>query len=184
LLLGILLFNWAGFRLLSAYLETKAGRQLQSQLDKNEYDESSLISIKVPATHLSSYTLYGQSSRVDGELEYNGIRYRYVKWRIFNDSLELFCIPDNQATQILNARDDFFKLVNDLKHNGENKKDDNHAGFSKIFSPCYYTLGSPFDINFPAFALMVHDYCYTDHVADVYLSITEQPPDGPLLLSS
>ena len=48
LLLSIFLFNWFGYRLLSDYLQDRADIQLESQLDQHQYDETSLIEIRVP----------------------------------------------------------------------------------------------------------------------------------------
>ena len=49
LLLGILLFNMGGYRLLSNYFEDMADQRMQAELDMNLYNESDLISIKVAA---------------------------------------------------------------------------------------------------------------------------------------
>jgi hypothetical protein len=77
--------------LLFSSLLDKADRELETRLDENRYDESQLISIKVPVTHLSYYNTSDQFERVDGNIEFGGIQYKYVKRRIFNDSLEVLC---------------------------------------------------------------------------------------------
>jgi hypothetical protein len=177
LLLGILLFNWVGFRFFSSYLEQKADVQLESQLDNNNYDESELISIKVPAAHLSSYTLSSKFERVDGQIEVKGIMYKYVKRRVFNDSVELLCIPNQQAMQVLNARDDFFKLVNDLQHTGQGKKGDAHPGSSKNFSIDYYTVHEPFQVKNPSVSTAQKAFDYTESLPSTYSLTGEQPPE-------
>ena len=95
-------------------MEDKANARLESQLNNGGYDESQLISIKIPATHLSYYTNSKFFDRVDGHIEIKGVKYNYVKSRLYNDSLELLCIPNHSLMRIQNAKDDFFKLVNDL----------------------------------------------------------------------
>ena len=48
LLLIIFLFNWFGYRLLSDYLQHRSDTRLESQLDQNQYNEASLIEIRIP----------------------------------------------------------------------------------------------------------------------------------------
>jgi len=137
LLLGILTFNWYGYKLLSSYLESRADHQLEASLDEDRYDEAQLISIKVPASRLSYYNSTTQFERVDGEIEVEGVQYKYVKRRLFNDSLELMCIPNHNAMKLQTARNQFFQLVNDIQqHNGQGKKSDSHT--VKNFSPTDY----------------------------------------------
>ena len=118
LLLGILLFNGWGYRLLTSYMESRANSQLEAQLDDDQYDDSQLISIMIPATHLSYYNNSFQYERVHGEIEIRGLRYEYCKRRILNDSIEFLCIPNRAAMKMQTARDDFFQLMNDLPQNG------------------------------------------------------------------
>ena len=133
LLLGILLFNWGGYRLFSDYFENKADMQLQAALDKNQYNESDLIRIKVAAS-----LPYGSSSeqyeRVDGSIDINGVNYTYVKRRFYQDSLELLCIPNTAKASIKNARDEFAKLANDFVLNNNSKKAPSHHPHSAKFS--------------------------------------------------
>lgn len=148
----MLLFNWVGFRFFSAFMEQRVNTRLEAQLDENNYDETDLISIKLPSVHLSSYSLAGQFERVDGEVTVNGVQYKYVKRRIFNDSLEYLCIPNEKGMQVLNARDDFFKLVNDLQHTGQGKKAANHTTVKN--ATVDYTDANNFTVNVPAGAVI------------------------------
>jgi hypothetical protein len=176
LLLGILLFNWVGFRFFSSYMEQKANVQLESSLDQNNYDESELISIKVPTEHLSFYTLSKQFERVDGQVEINGVQYKYVKRRMVNDSLELLCIPNQQVMKLQAAKNDFFKLVNDLQHTGQGKKADSHPS-SKSFSVDYYTIQDLFKLNNLSVIVSTGSFHYTEDLASVYSPTAEQPPE-------
>jgi hypothetical protein len=119
LLGGILLFNWVGYRVLNNFMQDKASRRLEAQLDRRHYDESQLITIKVPVTHLSYYNNSAVFERVDGQIEINGIPYQYVQCRIFNDSLELLCIPNQTVLKLRVSGDDYFKLVNRIIKNFE-----------------------------------------------------------------
>ena len=176
LLLGILLFNWVGYRLFSAYLENKAESKLESQLDESNFDESALISIKVPNSHLSYYNLSNTFERVDGKVNIKGVSYKYVKRRLFNDSLELLCIPNQAVMNLQSAKDNFFTLVNDLQHNGAGKKTDSHA-FAKIFFTDGYTLENGVSLSQPSFTILEIQQHYNSTLTHEYSFTAEHPPD-------
>ena len=177
LLSGILFFNWVGYRLFTSYLESKADLQLQAQLDDNNYEESELISIKAPASSLPYYTNSKQFERVDGQVEIGGIQYKYVKRRLYNDSLELMCIPNRAAMKLQTAKDEFFKLVNDLQHNGQSKKTGSHPGSSKNFSVDNYTVNDLLNINDLSFTTTKRSSGYSFLIRSVYIPTVEQPPE-------
>ncbi|MDB5211586.1 MAG: hypothetical protein JWQ30_2413 [Sediminibacterium sp.] len=133
LLLGILLFNFGGYRLFTNYLENRADSKLEASLDKNEYNESDLISIKVAANlpYLANSETY---ERIDGEITIKGITYNYVKRRLYNDSLELLCIPNMDKTGVKRAGNDFYRLANDIANNNPSKKStgNNHTHLTKF----------------------------------------------------
>lgn len=114
LLLIIFLFNWFGYRLLSDYLQHRADTQLESQLDQQQYNEASLIEIRIPL-NMPYQNVSSDFERYDGDIEFNGIHYKYVKRKVANGELVLLCLPNENRMRLLNARDEFFKLVNDLQ---------------------------------------------------------------------
>ena len=81
LLLLILSFNWVGYRLLSNYLERYADSQMEASLDNNNYNEKDLVEIRIPL-QLPYQTNWTDFQRYDGEVEINGIHYKYVKRKI------------------------------------------------------------------------------------------------------
>jgi hypothetical protein len=183
LLLGILGFNWCGYQLLSAYLEDRADRQLEARLDDNRYDDTQLFSIKV-ASHLSYSSPSLKFERIDGQIEVGGVLYKYVKRRLYNDSVELLCIPDHEAMNLQTAKNDFFQLVNDLQHNGQGKKMNSHPGNTKSpTSPDYIAVATIFAIANPNFIGLSH---YADCDAALpfsYSDTDEQPPDHSCLIA-
>jgi hypothetical protein len=157
-------------------MEQRVDDTMIASLNENNYSQSDLISIKVPAVHLSYYVNSKEFERVDGKVEINGVQYNYVKRRLFNDSLELLCIPNKKATQLKSAKDEFFKLVNDLQHPGQSKTDQHTASF-KCFNGEYYS-------DLDQFALQAQTAIFlkaTDHyllqIPSVSLSRAGQPPD-------
>ena len=118
----MLAFNWVGYRMLSSYMENSSDVVLETKIEKAEYDESSLIEIRVPlnAPYLADNT--DEFERYDGELELDGIHYKYVKRKIVNGELVLLCLPNKSKTELQNSREEFFKLVNDLNHDQNKSK--------------------------------------------------------------
>jgi hypothetical protein len=135
ILIFILLFNLFGYRFVADYLQQKSDARLEARLDKNNYNESELIELKIPI-HLPYQTSWAEFERYDGEVNLNGILYKYVKRKVTNDTLVLLCIPNHQKMDLQTARDDFFKNTNDLAQNSNSKKSDNSKtiSFKKLMS--------------------------------------------------
>jgi len=177
LVLGLFLFNWVGYRLLTSFMEARADMQLQTRLDDNDYEESQLISLKVPITHLSYYHNSAEFETVSGKIEVEGVQYKYVKRRIFNDSLEVLCIPDAAAMKLKAAKNQFFAFVNGLQQGGHEKKQSAHANVSRDLSSEYYpTQELPLAVSNSWFSFSKR---YIDHfflLSSIYTLVPEHPP--------
>ncbi len=121
LFLGIMLFNGFGYRIVSNYFDQKAADKLVNLIEENNYNESELISIKTPI-NLPYYANNPKFERVDGEMVIDGIVYQYVQRRVYNDSVEIRVLPNQDRLHIKNAREDFYKLAADLEQKGSDKK--------------------------------------------------------------
>ena len=175
LLLGILMFNWVGYRFLTSYLEERANAQLNARLDQHSYDESDLISIKIPNN--LPYTNNKDFQRVNGQIQIAGITYNYVKMRVCSDFVEFACIPNHDLTHMQSSKDEFFKLVNDLQQGNQQKKSDNHPTNSKNFSLDLYTTNDLVEVNAPA---VVADFSFQDYsslIPSCFRPTAEQPPE-------
>ncbi len=106
------------------YMQQKADNQLEACLDNNSYDDSQLIELKVPI-NVPYQTNWSTFQRYDGEIEINGLLYKYVKRKVANDTLYVMCIPNTKKMHLENAREDFFKISNDLMQSNSSKKSDN-----------------------------------------------------------
>ena len=174
----LFLFNLFGYRLVVQYMQQKASAQLEARLDKNLYNDSQLIELKVPM-HLPYQTNWSAYQRFDGEIEVDGITYKYVKRKVADDTLYLMCIPNTKKMNLETAKNDFFKLTNDLTQNNDSKKSDS----SKTIS--FKSLQGEYDEY--AFALNSFNL-YSDHmnswpslnseklISSPHIS-PEQPPD-------
>ena len=158
-------------------MEYRANARLENQLDHDAYDPSVLVTIKVPVTHLFYYTNSLQFERTDGQIEMNGVEYSYVKLRLFKDSVELVCIPNEAHAKWKETRNDFFKWSNDLQYNEHDKKTGSHPGPFKFFSVEYFPvqgLGS-----------MANDYVFNNIKRQHFLqrktsyfpAVIENPPE-------
>ena len=176
LLLGILMFNWIGYRFVTTYLEERSNAQLNARLDLNNYNESDLISIKV-ANNLP-YTNNKDFQRVNGQIRIAGNIYNYVKMRVCSDFVEFLCIPNSDLTHMQSSKDEFFKLVNDLQQGSQQKKADNHPGASKTFSVDSYTINDLIQVNAPETVANKGSFQdYTSLIPSCYTPTAEQPPE-------
>jgi hypothetical protein len=121
LLLALFAFNTVGYRLWIEYVQARADAKLEAKLDKGSYNEDELITVKVPI-NLPYQTNWKEFERVDGEMDVNGIVYKYVKRIVYNDTLILLCIPHEEKTKLQEKANDYFGKVNDLPGNDNNKK--------------------------------------------------------------
>jgi hypothetical protein len=176
LLLGILAFNWVGYRFVSQYLEHKADIVLETRIDNAEYDESSLIEIRVPLN--APYISAGNSTEFErfyGELEVEGVHYKYVKRKIDNGELVLLCLPNENKARFQNSRVDFFKLVNDLNNTSQSKEKNNSSSV-KSFTTEYKQENNSWSIK-PFTQLRFHYFtANTRACAAGFANIPEQPP--------
>ena len=159
-------------------MQEKANRQLASQLDRSQYDESQLISIKVPVTNLSYYNNSVSFERVEGQIDIDGIPYQYVERRIYNDSLEVLCIPNTTVLKLRNSRDDYFKTVNDVGRS-QQERQGSHPGSSKLFSADDpYTVTSRFEVGDRFYTTVLRSFYFSVRIPSLPLSTDERPPDA------
>lgn len=158
-------------------MEQKANTNLEAQLDKNKYDESELISLKVAVVSLPYYNGSGRFERVDGHIEIHGILYKYVERRLYNDSVELMCIPNRTAMQLRTAKGDFFKLVNDLEQDARGKKSNSAPLLLKSFGGDFFTVSNYYFLSNPAFSINQYGVYLITKQGDSFPSGIEQPPD-------
>jgi hypothetical protein len=173
----LLLFNSGGYRLVMDYVETHQNTQLEIQLDEKQYDETALIEIRVPVS-LPYQTDWKEFERVDGEVEFNGMHYKFVERKLMGGEMIYKCLPNENKAQLVNARENFFKLVNDLQTQESSSKKSNPGHFVKTFSFDYCDELK----NWMFGALQQQTSSYNNYSAAyssaAYMLTPEQPPEA------
>ena len=180
-LIVIFLFNIGGYRLLFYYEQQRSDRQIEALLDKEEYNEAELITIKTPLS-LPYQSNTADFERISGEINFNGRIYKYVKRKIDNGNLVLLCLPDKNKMQLEKAKEDFFKNTNDLAQADNSKKSDNSKSISLknavsdyeqyLFS---FKINSINNLSFNFGIYKIEDLISSPHISP------EQPPDITLV---
>jgi len=178
-LLGLLLFNWCGYRWVINMMQQNADTKLEAKFDRNEYDESQLIEIKV-AVNMPYQTDWADFERYDGEIEVNGIHYKYVKRKVQDGQLVLKCIPNQTRQRLESAKDDLFKITNDLQQDNAAKK--SGVPNSILVKNVLGDYDNLQQLNIPALYAAVSAQSYNlyqpELVANLLHSTPEQPPEA------
>jgi hypothetical protein len=177
LLMGVLFFNWYGYQLLCNYWQDRAERRLEASFDQNNYDESALISFKIPIISLAYYNNSSGYERMDGQIEIGGVRYQYVKRRIYGDTLEVLCLPNLTSMQLRTASNDFFRQVNDLQQQTQGKKNTTHPvnNNTKDYRPAATGVVVPEALA--KVVVQVSNLYAPSRLPSIYAPIAENPPD-------
>jgi hypothetical protein len=175
--LTVILFNSGGYRLLMKYLEAHQNTQLERRLDEKQYDETALIEIHVPVS-LPYQTDWKEFERVNGEIEYQGTHYKFVERKLQGGEMIYKCIPNEGKAQLVNARENFFKLVNDLQtqESSSKKSGTNHSVKTFSFDFCdelkSWSLTS---LQQEASFYNIHNAAF---LPAAYVLTAEQPPEA------
>jgi hypothetical protein len=114
---------------------------------------------------------------VDGEIVIKGIVYQYVQRRIYNDSLELKVLPNQDRLHIKNAREDFYKLAQDLSNNdGDQKSIPLGKSTAKFISFDYIQQNNSWHLVPANSAKVTTGYRYAARLISNYLTVQGPPP--------
>jgi hypothetical protein len=174
ILLLILLFNIIGYRVWFYYAEQKADMAMESRLDKDEYDINELISITVPLDN--PYQLEQRNfQRIDGEINFQGKNFKYVKRKVSDGKLILLCIPDARKMVLKKGKAEYGNAANDL--NG-NSKGSSRPGAQKSFSGNDY-ISQSFNFStsrLPDFQTSTPSESVNSNLTSAYLPAPGKPP--------
>jgi hypothetical protein len=113
LLLAIYLFNLAGYSLVFHYFIRQSEDKFAAQLDENKYRDAELVEISIPFNLPYTQNSSGFET-LDGSVELNGVLYNYVKRRIYNDTLYIMCLSNQQRTQLIKEKSRYAGEANDF----------------------------------------------------------------------
>lgn len=176
-LIVLFLFNLVGFRLVFFYQQEQSDKRLESSLDKNQYKESDLLTIRIPLSlpYMAENTSF---ERTDGEIKIDGKIYKYVKRRISNGDLVLLCLPDYNKMRLQSEANETYKSENIEVPNPYSKKsgDSKRACFKIIFSEFNKS-----EIEYSSVIYSLHNNIELEKPANKLTSspqtTVEQPPD-------
>lgn len=171
-LLVIQLFNMGGYRLFFNRLEQQTDIRLVERLDKAEYRDEDLVELKVPFP-MPYQTNWPDFERYDGEITIDGLEYRYVKRKVWNDTLILLCIPHQGKIALNQAKNTYFSLLNDIDHKGD-KLPASPSGVIKSITTDYLFDEAAIILTPP----LTERPSYKDLTASFVLS-SEALPDSP-----
>ncbi|TDH29314.1 hypothetical protein EXU57_04420 [Segetibacter sp. 3557_3] len=178
LLACIMLFNTIGYRLFVSCLQNHNDQQLEIKFDNSNYDDESLVEIKIPV-NLPYQINRPEYERFDGEIEVDGILYKYVKRKVENDTLFLQCIPNTAKMNLTIAVNKLFKSTAGLDDPGVPMGAKSAIVVKKLFTEYDDSLFSYRSIrqSTPALAHALAS-CSTGLASRPHTS-PEQPPEQP-----
>ena len=115
-----MLFNTVGYRFAFSFLEKKSTIQLDLAIEEGNYNQQNLIEIKIPLN--MPYFSDKDYEAAYGETEIDGTHYQYVKRKVSNNTLYLLCLPNNDKTNLITAKNNIEKNNSESTTNKPDKK--------------------------------------------------------------
>ena len=112
LLLAILLFYTAGYRWVFSIMENKVSVKLEKQINSGNYSDDQLVEIRIPLS--MPYYSDKDFESVNGETDWNGNHYQYVKRKVEGNTLVLLCLPNIEKNTIAAVENDLTRNLSDL----------------------------------------------------------------------
>ncbi|MGZ5191961.1 MAG: hypothetical protein ACXWCZ_13205 [Flavisolibacter sp.] len=172
LFLLVLLFNLVGYRFMLDGLQQQQDHQTTFKIDQSEYSDEDLISVKT-VLNLPYYSSSPEFERAYGSMNIDGVEYDYVKRRVYNGTLELLCLPNQEKTKLQAVKNDFLKLSIDNTNSQPNKKS---STILKISLPDYSQQFSLFSIAALNEIVIKHHSKNFNFIYEDFSVLREQPP--------
>jgi hypothetical protein len=120
-ILAVLLFNSVGYRLLCHFLQQSANQQMQAQIEQGNYTSTALLELSAPL-HLPYSTNWTEWEKFEGDIEIEGVHYRYVERKLADGRIYVRCLPNTARQQVVNARDQFAMLAYNVNQPAKTEK--------------------------------------------------------------
>jgi hypothetical protein len=161
----------AGYTFIFQYGMHDADKKIITRIDASSYNNDDLLQIKLPLN--MPYLTNNNYERVNGDIEYNGVHYNYVKRKVYNDTLYLMCLPNLEKTQLSVAKIDFTKAVNDAP----SSKKDAAPIAKKTGCTSEYTTISSYSFNNNIVSAHLQNIFIASNPVAVFINMPVQPPD-------
>jgi len=161
------LLNVAGCYWIFYAFQKRSKEELSHQLDIDRYAGSQAITIKLPLSNAQESD-NSNYERVDGEFVYEGVTYRLVKQKFYQDTAYIVCYKDERTIAIKNALEDYVDTFTDIP---TEKKSENKTEFSFIKDYLHTdkvsSLEPPVAVNVQSSTIYIyHDHHLLDFVID------------------
>jgi hypothetical protein len=177
LLLLVHLFNIGGYVLLSQYFIYRSDEQIVKQIYDNKVNTDKLVEIKIPV-RLPGVSDWADYEEIDGQIQYNGNDYHYVRLKMKHDTMSMLCIPDEIKTRLTKANITIAKQLNDVpssakkEHEATAKKGvtDQEINF------CFSGLSAPASYKISLLRNTMQKVFFHTHP---YIESPGKPPNAP-----
>jgi hypothetical protein len=112
LLLATFLFNLGGYYFFFWAMKAQASKELSTQIENEDYDESETFEIKIPIA-LPYPVQSSEFEKQSGDFVYQGKHYQLVKQKYENDVLTVVCLKDKKINRLAKAMDSFSEASGD-----------------------------------------------------------------------
>jgi len=157
-------------------IQHKADTELRAKIDRLDFDESQLVTIKVPL-NLPYQQNWAEFERYDGDVSVDGVQYKYVMRRVYNDSLVLKCLPNESKKRIDHAAHHYYQLINDLQHKGT-PSEKSKLSFLKNLVTEFWESGSSYAIAYSNIQLQLPSATNQAFTAIGHAKGCDRPPQA------
>lgn len=167
------LFNLAGYNLFFQYSIRQSDERIIQQLDNNQYNDSQLIEVKIKLNlpYLSDWSGY---ERYDGEVEFAGVHYNYVKRKIYQDTLYILCVPNQIKTELYKGSNRYLVNVNDIP---SGKDGSNSVSKKSVSIDEYKQQVLLYDFTVTPLQSIATDYSHPPHISCQFMGTPGKPPE-------
>jgi hypothetical protein len=174
LLLALMVFNFAGYRLLFSAMENKAAANLEQKISSGRYSDEQLVEIRIPL-NMPYYTDKDYED-VYGETDWDGEHYRYVKRKVSGNTLYLLCLPNKEKNDIAKVKNEFTKAINDIPANKQGSQQKN--SFIKLLTSEFQVNETAANENIFLIARLSY-FSRNTEAKNLFTPLTEaQPPEA------
>ncbi|MFI5133923.1 MAG: hypothetical protein ACHQEB_06280 [Chitinophagales bacterium] len=144
-------------------------------IDKNEYDESQLIEIRV-ALNMPYQERFTDFERLYGEIEIDGKSYTYVKRKIDGDVVVFKCIANQSKQELKAIKNEWTKTSAGIETDHPGKQEQ-QSSFAKNFWSEYNGQNDLNGLNEHTFLNKAGLSRYLFHIPEVSTNTPHQPPE-------